>query len=255
MKKATSIRVTALVIAACISIMHLPVLAAGQHYMYSRYDGAAILVNTGEEAAFAQGYANPDETVTVFSRVDGARAVIWSYEVAKNQSHYATGQQNIRMFSKYDGAMILVHSYEAAGYSANYYGEKATVVVYDKKSGFDYTIWASDLASHLNKGFSTTRPYIPVYGYADFKSVPSFGSMIGMKDDPLFSEEIITYLYKLSHNNAVKAAKRYFKELEQWGYWYCGQDNNGVDLYYNGTSGVEIGYNYSSNTVVIVIWV
>lgn len=47
--------------------------------------GAAIMVANGQEAAFAQGYANPDEAVTVYSRVDGAPAVIWSYEVAGNQ--------------------------------------------------------------------------------------------------------------------------------------------------------------------------
>ena len=240
MKKKVTTGFVAMVVAFCIGLMQIPAFAEGQHYMYSRYDGAAILVANGQEAAFAQGYANPDETITVYSRVDGAPAVIWSYEVAEAQEDYATGLQNIRMFSKYDGAMITVHSYEAAGFSANYYGEKATVTIYSMVDGAAYTVWASELAAYLNVGYSTTKPYIPVYAYTSFSDVPSFGSMMGMADSA-FYESLGVYYYYILPSDGWEAVSRYVNELKQWGFWYY-TTASGVDIYYNGTHFVGVGY-------------
>lgn len=101
------------------------------------------------------------------------------------------------MFSKYDGAMILVHSYEAAGYSANYYGEKATVTIYSMVDGAAYTVWASELAAYLNVGYSTAKPYIPVYAYSGYAGVPSFGSMIGQSDNAVYTDLGVYYYYIL----------------------------------------------------------
>ncbi|MCI9626214.1 MAG: hypothetical protein HFI90_05465 [Clostridia bacterium] len=249
MKKRMTTGFVAWVVVLCIGLMQIPAFAEGQHYMYSRYDGAAIMVENGTEAAFSQGYANPDETITVYSRVDGAPAVIWSYEVAENQEYYATGLQNIRMYSRYDGAMILVHSYEAAGYSANYYGEKATVTIYSTIDGAAYTVWASELAAYLNVGYSTAKPYIPVYAYAGFADVPSFGSLVGQSDNAVYADLGIYYYYILP-TDGWETVNRYTNELKQWGYWYY-MTSSGIDIYYNGTHFVGIGY--SGNVVGIGI--
>lgn len=245
MKRKGITGIVTMVVAFCVGFMQIPTLAAGQHHMYSRYDGAAIMVNDGEESSLAQGYANPDETITVYSRVDGAPVVLWSYEVAEKQEYYATGAQNIRMFSKYDGAMITVHSYEAARYSAAYYGEKETVTIYSMTSGASYIIWASELAAYLNVGYSTTRPYIPVYAYTSFSDIPSFGSMMGMTDvwDDFY------YTYVLS-SSTVEAVNRYKNELRQWGFRYYATKND-VAIYYNETH--LVGVTYVDNIVFVAI--
>lgn len=252
MKKRMTTGFVTWVVILCIGLMQIPAFAEGQHYMYSRYDGAAILVANGQEAAFAQGYANPDETITVYSRVDGAPAVIWSYEVAGNQEYYATGQQNIRMFSKYDGAMILVHSYEAMGFSANYYGEKATITVYSKVNGTSYKIWATNLASYLSVGYSTTKPYIPIYGYKECGSVPSFGNIIGVADYPIYDSGLLIYDYTLPLGSVIEPWERYEDELIQWGFWYY-NSSDVADFYTNGVYMIGVGYISSNSKFKVVV--